>query len=355
MNLVLSVAVAILVQLTGLSREEAAVLPLEPSAPERVEGQPFIVKTTTDGLGRTITYYLSDTGDESASLPLAVFVQGSGGGSHFARLDDGRVAAVTGSSAPLRALETADGRPRARLLLVEKPGVALFSQPERPGSAIGTTDEFRREHTPGRWATALSAAIDAVEATGAADVAAGVCVMGHSEGGLSAAALAARDARVSHLAVLAGGGPTQLVGLLELARTGDAFGSLGDTPAQREAAFIEAWQDVMQDPENAGAMFLGHPNRRWSSFCATSTAAEALRSDARVYIAQGGRDTSSPASNAEVLRGELLARGRDVTLFRLPKSDHGFRETSPDGERVNRWGEVFQRVADWWLGDSADD
>ena len=43
---------------------------------------------------------------------------------------------------------------------------------------------------------------------------------GHSEGGIVAAHVAAGDSAVTHVAVLAGGGPTQLHDLVELARQG---------------------------------------------------------------------------------------------------------------------------------------
>src|SRR5689334_17676146 len=107
--------------------------------PERL-GVPFDRYTTTDRLGRTITFYLAHAPqDAKGPRPVAVFVQGSGCSSVF-RKREGKV------YGGLQMLVRDAAKGRARVLVVEKPGVQFGDDPERPGSAENARPEFRREH-----------------------------------------------------------------------------------------------------------------------------------------------------------------------------------------------------------------
>lgn len=157
--------------------------------------------------------------------------------------------------------------------------------------------------------------------------------VGHSEGGIVAAGVAARLRAVSHVAVLAGGGPTQLFDMVEL---------MGRDEAMRQ------WAEIQKDPLSIDKFAWGHPYRRWSTFLATSPLEELLRSRAKVFIAQGTTDKNSPAQSADLLEAGLRAKGREVTMDRIENAGHDFLppgETQPNGFRT-----VFKQVVDWWLG-----
>src|SRR5262245_9297283 len=82
---------------------------------------PFDRYFTQDEFGREITWYLSHTRSKKV-LPLIVFIQGSGNVSHFSK-QKGQIAG--GLQMPL--LAAAKGR--ARILIVEKPGVRYLELP----------------------------------------------------------------------------------------------------------------------------------------------------------------------------------------------------------------------------------
>ena len=126
-------------------------------------GVPYRRYTTTDSLGRTITFYLSIAPVEKpeAKLPVVLWIQGSGCQSLFTK----------------------------------------------PGD---------KEHTLPRWAEANAAALKAAWTLPGVD-AGRTLVIGHSEGAIVAARVAADLPGVTHVASLAGGGPTQLFSLAELA------------------------------------------------------------------------------------------------------------------------------------------
>jgi uncharacterized protein (TIGR03067 family) len=339
------------------TRKQRASTPIKVFAAGGIEGQyqprhdpadlgvPFDRYTTRDAAGRTITFYLFRPPKGPAEkLPLAVFVQGSGCASVFAS-KDGKIAGG------IQDLLLAAGKDRLRVLVVEKPGVRFGDMPKDPGSGEEGSAEFRKEHVLPRWVEAVNAAVRAGEQVPGVDWSR-TLVVGHSEGGIVAAHLAAANRRVTHVAVLAGGGPTQLFDLLELA----ARPRRPDEPAEEAQARVrriqEGWAAVRADPESADKFWLGHPHRRWSSFLKTSTQEGLLASRAAVFLAQGTADTSVSVTGFDTLRAELTARGRDVTAERLDGCDHTFRKPGAAPGSLDGFRDVLGRAADWFLRNS---
>jgi dienelactone hydrolase len=307
--------------------------------PEAVGDTPFDRYRTTDSVGREITYYVSRAAATDPALPLALYVQGSGSQSIFVKRNE-RIHAGFGAGPIERAL-----RGKARLVLVEKPGLRFLDSAPAPGTPA--PDDFRREHTLDRWSAAISAALDAALTLPGVD-GSRTLVLGHSEGGLVACRVAAINSRITHVACLAGGGPTQLFDLIELARRGVFYGHISDQPEERVAALVRDWRAVLDDPESSEKHFLGHPHRRWSSFLATSPMEELLKTDAAVFLAQGDADEAVTVTSFDALYATLLARGRDVTARRLAGADHSFaaRDEAPG----QGWTSVMNAVAEWFAG-----
>jgi dienelactone hydrolase len=286
---------------------------------------------TRDAFERRITFYITKPANPSVRLPLVVSILGSGADSNFI-LRDGRI--LDGHRA-LRAIFAG----RAHVLIVEKPGVSFCEHPKRMGTSDGASDEFRREYTLDRWAEAVTAAVRASRTLPFIDPAR-ILVLGHSEGGLVASRVAAMNPFVTHIASLAGGGPTRLFSMVELARA-------GDLPDEREAKLLADWAAVMHDPDSTSKDFQGHPHRAWTSFAKSSCMEELLRTKARIYIAQGTNDHNVAPVTFDILRAHLLAHGRDVTADRIVGADHGFSfqaEPKRDGQ-----SELFGRIRDWFM------
>jgi erythromycin esterase len=325
---------------TPLKRDLSAVRYL-PEKDPAATGVPFDRYTTRDRFGRTIAFYLSRPPEGAAgTLPVAVFVQGPGCGSVFPRRD-GKVQ----GGVPDLLREVAGGR--VRVLVVEKPGVAFGMVPRNPDSAEEGSAEFRREHTLPRWVEAVNAAVLAAHRLEDVDWTR-TLVVGHSEGAVVAAHVAAVNALVSHVAVLSAGGPTQLFDLAEAASHVRPADSSPEDARGRVQAVRDGWARVLADPDSTDRFWLGHPHRRWSSFLKSSTLEGLLASRAPVFAAHGTTDTVVPAASFEVLRCELLGRGRDLVALTLEGRDHDLRRPGDAPGDATGMGEVFGRAVAWF-------
>jgi len=305
---------------------------------------------TRDVLDRVIVFYVcaprGDAAQESTPLPVIVFVQGSGSQSVFTRVEtpDGvRYSPSGGQGSVAQA-----ARERALAIVVEKPAVRFAESPARPGSGEQGSDEFRREHTLERWCAAVSAALKAALTLPRADRTR-VLVEGHSEGGLVACKVAADNPEVTHIATLAGGGPTQLYDLIELARRGDFCGNSTQGGDECVRRMLTMWERVLANPDASDEFFLGHPHRRWSTFLATSPMEQLAKTRARVFIGQGQDDRAVLPASADILYASLRASGREATLARVP-GDHAFMLASKDGgPDPAGWQAMHDRVVEWFL------
>lgn len=248
--------------------------------------EPFERHFVDDRFQRKITFYL-ERNPAAVKLPLAVFILGSGSASNFL-VRDGRTLHAHRSF-----LKALDGR--ARLLVVEKAGVSFGSQPTRAGTALGSSEEFRREHTFDRWVEAISAAIGAARNLDGIDPAR-TLVAGHSEGAIVAAGVAAQNPFVTHVACLATNGATQLYTFLREARLG-RFDSLGKTSDLQVAGLLEKWQDIRRHANDPNRLWLGHAYPRWASFMSRSVLEELPQTGAQIFIANGGEDGADPAAS----------------------------------------------------------
>lgn len=299
---------------------------------------------TTDALGRRITFYLSKRPEGDAKLPLVLCVQGSGSQSVFLEVDSPEGKRIASGGPEAAVLSQFKGK--VRVLVVEKPGVEFLVQPSHPGGAEEGSPEFRREHTLERWVEALRAGLRAASTLPGVDTSR-VLALGHSEGGQVVGHLAAAEPGITHVAALAGGGPTQLFDLIELARLG-AMGPPQASEAERVQWVVDGWREVLKAPDADNKFFLGHPHRRWSSFLRTSPIEAMQKTKAKVFLAQGSEDRATLPASTDALYAELLARGRDVTYERVEGGDHAFMKGgSPEG-----WKQTHRKAVEWFLGDS---
>ena len=317
-----------------------------PVATAKDLGIPFDRYTVKDEFGRDIEFYVSippqpKDGQPAKDLPIALFIQGSGATSLFQKAPGGRI------GGGLQNLLLNEAKGRFRVMCVEKPGVAFLDTQAQPGSAEGSSEVFRREHTVERWTAALRASLLAARTLPGID-ASRVLVAGHSEGADMAAHLARACPDVGYVGVLSGGGPTQLFDLAVLASKGQ-FGSTHTQHAVEE--IYSTWAKIEKDPDRIDLMAWGHPYRRWSSFIRTSPLESLRASNARVYLAYGTKDQAVPPESAELVRATLVAGGRDVEVDRREGEDHGF--SKPGQDPSAGFAQVFTGLIRWWLGDSA--
>src|SRR5262245_18180577 len=295
---------------------------------------PFEQFTVKDSLERTITAYLSrpPKGGSDKPLPVILFVSGSGYQSVWTRHENQVNSGLQGLLYQL-------SNGRARILVVEKPGVKPLDTPKRFGGATEGSPEFLQEHTLPRWATANVAALKAVLVRPDIDPKR-VLVVGHSEGGIVAARVAGELPAVTHVAPLSCAGVSQLFSMVELARRRAPEGR-GDAAVQ---AVYDEWAKILARPDSIDDFWMGHPYRRWSTFLKSSVIDELKRGKAKIYLAHGTADESDSVIGFDVMRAELLAAGRDVTAERVEGGDHGFGVKGQSGT-----AKVFGNVVEWFL------
>ena len=297
---------------------------------------------TQDALGRRVTFYLGTEPDSDRPLPLVAFVLGSGAHSNFIERD-GR---ILDGHRSLR--EVLAGR--ARLLIVEKPGVAFLSHPKKAGAAVGASEDFLREHTLERWSEAVSAAVTAALELPRFSPQP-VLVAGHSEGSRTAFRVAARNPRVTHVAGLAGFTTSHLRCFLIDENWGAAeFGEFDDEDRRREAV-VRRWRQILAERDRLDKLFAGHSYRYWASINAHTSLEFVLQSPAAVYLAQGTEDGPCAVEGFELLYAQLVERGREVRAARIEGADHGFGFRDDPGR--NGWKEQMQRTLDWFFEPAA--
>ncbi len=330
------------------AQDDGSVQKYEPQLdPTRIPRQPYHRYTTLDKLGRTVTFYLSEEPAQAEALPLVVYVQGSGWGSLFAKrgqTDPNEAVAGQGGHSTLADIV----RGRARLLIVEKPGVEYLDvQNSNP------PQRFREEHTLDRWGEAVGAAVQATCKLAEVDNKR-VLVIGHSEGGIVAARVAAERDFVTHVAVMAGGGPTQLYDILQLARAGEFFTRVSADADERVAYVLNSWAEIKADPDNAEKLFFGHPYRRWSTFLASSTMEELARTNAAILLLQGEKDRAVATETMTMAQTHLLSKGKLVTARMIADADHSFNLPPVDGEPVDGWQQTLKTAVDWFLAEDEE-
>lgn len=291
---------------------------------------------TKDRFGRKITFYVS--GDQSQRLPLVVSVLGSGAYSNFIRRN--------GQILDAHRIQREVFGTKAHVLIVEKPGVEFLEQHPNQGTAVDGSLEFRREHTLERWSEAISAALRAARTLPLADQSRSLLI-GHSEGGITVARVAAENPLVTHVAALASSGPTQLYDFLDSARKGTLYDALPHDPSIQVAQLLKDVAAIYADPNDPDKFFLGHPYSHWSSYLKASTAEELSKTAARIFIAVGGADTIHASQSFDVLYSTLLSKQKDVTAKVLDGADHGFQvhdQPARDG-----YEEIYVAVRDWFF------
>lgn len=290
---------------------------------------PLATHTVRDKLGRIITYHLSRP---ARPAPLLLMIQGYGCATVIQGQDGNRYSSLY-DLLPL----AAEGR--FAVMAVEKPeAIANASS----GTAQGCTAKFNEDFTAERWLVALRAALeDAGRQTGVD--ARRTVVFGGSEGAVMASLLAGRDPKITDVIAIGGSGTTQLFDFLAAAyaRCFDRSRCIADVEAQVAA--------IRADPNNTTKLAWGHPYRRWTSFFPIEPGDELVRSKARVYLAFGTSDASTPPLSQEVAVAKLLAAGRDVTVRRVLDADHSLVGPGEDFSALDR---EYRKALEWFWADA---
>lgn len=300
-----------------------------------VPGQPYIKYVIRENPGRdSITFYLSEFSSAS-TLPLLVYVQGSGNSSLFSKGNGDGINPTSGHIT--WAYEAKD---KARLLIIEKPGVNYLDQVE-------DNNEFDKKFSLENWTDRIEQVIRFVIKNENTDTAK-IMIAGHSEGGLVAARVAKQMHKlISNVAVLAGEGPSQLYSLYSFAASGIFFNAAGFTNKERIDSLTRTWKNILSDPSSTSKKFWGFTYLRWSSFLKTSVCEELNGYTGKVFILQGDADKNVLPESARILYITLLSKGKNVTMQMIPGADHSFNIN--DHVEINGWELIIRKSIEWFL------
>jgi pimeloyl-ACP methyl ester carboxylesterase len=258
--------------------------------------------------------------------PLMIIIDGSGAQSQFFLTPDGGRGTTTFGAIGRRIAD------EYHVASCEKRGIETGYIGAKPGAATGAPLEYHRHATFEGRVAEVRLLLDRLLRESMVDPLR-VVLMGNSEGADVAAGVAAEDARVTHLAFLAGGGPTQLFDFFICRRKKmQKEGSAPEQIVESLQKIEEEFRNIFSDPESDTKMYLGHAYRRWTSFCSHPPIESLLKTKAKLFLANGTEDSSVPIESFDLLVAEMIRHGRaNVIMRRYPGSDHGLSHPGAKG------------------------
>lgn len=299
----------------------------------KMSRQPYYRYSLATSNSDSLIFYLSEN-NSNQSLPLIIYVQGSGNTSLFRKDVSGRIIPQAGHIGLVEQLNN-----KARLLIVEKPGVQTFQQDDH-------NPEFDQRFSLDSWVKQIKKAAEYVLNNQLANRSR-VMVIGHSEGGVVSATLSKQmNPIITHTAILAGEGLSQLFSLYILASKGQSFYQEEKDAGKRVDSLMSVWNDILKDPLSTEKKFWGFTFLRWSSMLKTSVYDELVQYKGKVAIIQGEADAQVTPESAIVLYTGLKSKGRDVYFKMIEDADHSFNLVST---KESLWNNVLAKCIHWFL------
>jgi pimeloyl-ACP methyl ester carboxylesterase len=153
-----------------------------------------------------------------------------------------------------------------------------------------------------------------------------VIVVGASEGGDVASAVAALEPRVTHVILMgSGGGWTQAQELMSMrASLPPSLGLKSDSDLQR------VFDDIKANPQ-ADKEWFGHPYRRWATYMFDAAVDDLLKVNVPIFMVHGDRDQSVPVGSARAVVERFERAGKkNLKYVELAGVDHQMR--TPKGD-----------------------
>lgn len=277
--------------------------------------------------------------DCNVRKPLLVFLDGSGAQSLFVRQGDrlavGMLAVIADQAGEAY-----------HVVAVEKRG-AVLGELGMPGSAQGASAEYQLHATCEDRAAEVQRLLKHLLDDPAVD-ASRVVLVGHSEGAVVAAAAAALEPRVTHVAFLSGCGPSQFFDLMVLRRRAMQKAGRPADEIERAVAQLEGdYRAILAEPESVDKTFMGHAYRRWASYGRYAATDDLRRTGCKLFLAHGTEDTSVSIESFDAMTTDLLRSGRkNVTVRRYAGRDHSLRapDASPQDPPMR---DVFDEILTW--------
>jgi esterase/lipase len=177
-----------------------------------------------------------------------------------------------------------------------------------------------------------------------------VILVGGSEGGDVAAAVAAKNSRVSHLILIgAGGGWSQKTEFSHMVKEHPGYLGCSDT---RE---LDSILSVIETSRDSLKMWAGHPYKRWQTYMNDSALVYLKTLNIPILLLQGSADVSVPAGSARALDSSMKALGKtNLDYIEYPDVDHAMVNVKDGKSRypyleidMIKWLEKQGLAKDW--------
>ena len=164
-----------------------------------------------------------------------------------------------------------------------------------------------------------------------------VIIMGHSEGGQVAPAVAVENERVTHLICMMNNGLNHFLDFIMNERLRAKNGEISTYQAQINVDSLFAQYESMQsNAKEINRYWYGETYLKWSSYTRTSPLESMKKLDIPILYIGGGNDSNQPIFGMDYVRLEFIRLKKDNLTYKVfPYLDHYFQE-----EKVSQTGEV---------------
>jgi pimeloyl-ACP methyl ester carboxylesterase len=297
----------------------------------------------------SFNYYIASK-NLKQQKPVLLFLEGSGCYPLLRIINDGQNCCIYVNAISINIDSLAN---YYHVVLVSKPGVPLIDSMRVSSyenlniNNIPCTDTYNQQLSF-EWRTkaasiALTRALAEVNANRKK-----VIVMGNSEGGQIAPALAAINKNVTHCINICGSGINQFYTPIIKTRMKARKGLITYEEAERQIDSLFATYAAIYNNRNAtDTSWYGQTYKRWSSFTLNPPLEYYRKLQIPVYIAIGAKDENGDVLSSDYIKLEFLRLGKKNLTYKVyPAYDHFFNEiVGPN--KVAHAKEVYDAALNW--------
>ncbi|HYH16134.1 MAG TPA: hypothetical protein VD794_12985 [Flavisolibacter sp.] len=297
----------------------------------------------------SFNYYIASKNPKQQK-PVLLFLEGSGCYPLLRIINDGQNCCIYVNAVSIDIDSLAN---YYHVVLVSKPGVPLIDSMK-----VSSYDNLNINNIPCphaynqqlsfEWRTkaaslALTKALDDVNANPKQ-----VIVMGNSEGGQIAPAVAALNKAITHCINICGSGINQFYTPIIKTRMKARKGIISYEEAERQVDSLFAiYADIYKEKNAANKSWYGQTYQRWSSFTLNPPLEYYRKLKIPIYVAIGAKDENGDVLSSDYLKLEFLRLGKTNLTYKVyPTYDHFFNEIV-EQKKIAHAKEVYDAALQW--------
>lgn len=282
-----------------------------------------------------LRYYNSDMSE--TIKPLVVILGGSGCEGNFAIQTDGQA---------LQSLASflSDYLTDLRVILIDPPNIPRQFSSVEPGTSTDCPSEFISHYDLDYFVSSFKVILQDIKNKGW--MTNKILLIASSDGTVVATQLLADDSVFSHALLISGGGASQVFDQINSALGLENRDKTSKDINKEVQQTIEQWNHIISAKKSDKTFYFGHPFSRWQTFGLASNL-DLYKTNAQIYLVQGGQDQNVAASGFALLLAELVKYQKPFLAEFIPCGDHFlFCENEQEPTRLEN---VIHKAIDWFL------